>query len=69
MPKFIPSFAWFLDGRVTEGKGKAPIYRAGAIAMSRRKRQWTADEEAMWDAVYELTATARDEAIKKGRKD
>jgi len=35
--------------------------------MGRRKCAWTAAEEAMWDAVYDRTAAARDEAVKRGR--
>jgi hypothetical protein len=34
--------------------------------MSRRKCAWTAQEEAMWEAIFELTALERDEAIKRG---
>ena len=36
--------------------------------MSRRKCAWTAADEALWDAIYEMTAPERDEAIRKGRK-
>jgi hypothetical protein len=36
--------------------------------MSRRKIVWTPADEALWDAVYEQTAPARDEAIRKSHK-
>jgi UDP-N-acetylglucosamine diphosphorylase/glucosamine-1-phosphate N-acetyltransferase len=68
LPKFIPSFAWFLDGAVTRGFGKRKLYETAQVAMSRRGCQWTPAEEALWDAVFELTAPPRDEAIKRGRK-
>jgi len=37
-------------------------------AMSRRKCQWTEADRAMWDAIFEMTAGPRDEAVKKGRR-
>jgi hypothetical protein len=66
LPKFIPSFAWFLDGTVSEGVYKDRLFAAAKVAMSRRKCAWTAQEEAMWEAIFELTALERDEAIKRG---
>jgi hypothetical protein len=68
LPKFIPSFAWFLEGIVTKGFGKGKLYETAKIAMSRRKCQWTDAEQAMWDAIFALTAPERDEAVKKGRR-
>jgi UDP-N-acetylglucosamine diphosphorylase/glucosamine-1-phosphate N-acetyltransferase len=68
LPKFIPSFAWFMDGVVTKGFGKGKLYETARVAMSRRKRQWTPAQEAMWDAIHELTAPSRDAAVRKGRK-
>jgi UDP-N-acetylglucosamine diphosphorylase / glucose-1-phosphate thymidylyltransferase / UDP-N-acetylgalactosamine diphosphorylase / glucosamine-1-phosphate N-acetyltransferase / galactosamine-1-phosphate N-acetyltransferase len=68
LPKFLPSFAWFLEGVTTKGFGKGKLYGTAKIAMSRRKKEWTPAEEAMWDAIFALTAGPRDEAVKKGRK-
>ena len=68
LPKFLPSFAWFVEGAVTKGFGKKKVYETAKMAMSRRKCTWTAADEALWDAVYEMTAPARDEAVRKGRK-
>jgi UDP-N-acetylglucosamine diphosphorylase/glucosamine-1-phosphate N-acetyltransferase len=68
LPKFIPSFAWFLEGVVTKGFGKRKLYETAQAAMSRRKCQWTPAEEAMWEEIYKLTAPARNEAVKKGRR-
>lgn len=68
LPKFLPSFAWYLEGQVTKGFGKGKLYETAKIAMSRRKCQWTDAEQAMWDAIFALTAGPRDEAVKKGRK-
>jgi len=67
LPKFIPSFAWFVEGVVTKGFGKEKLYEAAQVAMSRRQCQWTEAEQRMWDAVFEMTAPIRNQAIKKGR--
>jgi len=68
LPKFIPSFAWFIEGVVTKGFGKGKLYEAARMAMSRRNCQWTEVEQTMWDAVFEMTAPMRNQAIKKGRR-
>ena len=68
LPKFIPSFAWFLEGVVTKGFGKRKLYETARTAMSRRGKNWTEAQESMWDAVFDLTAASRNEAIKKGRR-
>jgi len=66
--KFIPSFAWMLEGLVTKGFGKGKLYETAKMAMSRRKCRWTAAQEAMWDAVFEMTAAVRDPLIRRGRR-
>jgi UDP-N-acetylglucosamine diphosphorylase / glucose-1-phosphate thymidylyltransferase / UDP-N-acetylgalactosamine diphosphorylase / glucosamine-1-phosphate N-acetyltransferase / galactosamine-1-phosphate N-acetyltransferase len=68
LPKFIPSFAWFLEGVVTKGFGKGKLYETAQTAMGRRKRVWTPAQQAMWDEVFRLTAGPRLEAVKKGRR-
>jgi len=68
LPKFIPSFAWFLEGVVTKGFGKRKLYETAAKAMPRRKREWTPAQEAMWDTIFEMTKPQRTEAVKKGRR-
>jgi UDP-N-acetylglucosamine diphosphorylase / glucose-1-phosphate thymidylyltransferase / UDP-N-acetylgalactosamine diphosphorylase / glucosamine-1-phosphate N-acetyltransferase / galactosamine-1-phosphate N-acetyltransferase len=68
MPKFIPSFAWYLNDIISHGAGKASLYATARTAMSRRGCQWTECDEAMWDAVYEMTAPEREEAVEEYRK-
>jgi len=68
LPKFLPNFSWFVEGAVTKGFGKRKLYETAAKAMPRRGRQWTEAEEAMWDAIYELTEPSRTPAIEKGRR-
>jgi len=66
--KFIPSFAWLLDGVVTKGFGKKKLYETARVVMARRGRQWTEAQEAMWDTVFEMTKDRRDEMIRRGRR-
>ena len=68
MQKFIPSFAWLLEGVVTKGFGKGKLYETARIVMARRGCKWTEAEQAMWDTVFEMTKPRRDELIKKGRR-
>jgi UDP-N-acetylglucosamine diphosphorylase/glucosamine-1-phosphate N-acetyltransferase len=68
LPKFIPSFAWFVEGAVTKGFGRKRLYQTAATAMGRRKCRWTEADEALWDEVFRLTAAERDEAVQKGRR-
>jgi UDP-N-acetylglucosamine diphosphorylase/glucosamine-1-phosphate N-acetyltransferase len=68
LPKFISSFAWFIEGLVTKGFGRRSLYATARMAMSRRGCQWTQAEEAMWETIFEMTAVARNAAVKKGRK-
>jgi UDP-N-acetylglucosamine diphosphorylase/glucosamine-1-phosphate N-acetyltransferase len=68
LPKFLPSFSWFLEGVVTKGFGKKALYQTARIAMGRRQCEWTAAEEAMWNVVFDMTADPRGEAVRKGRR-
>ncbi len=68
LPKTIPSFAWLINGVVTKGFGRKALYRTASTAMGRRKLKWTPAVGAMWEAIYELTADERNEAIKRGRR-
>ncbi len=68
LPKFLPCFAWFLEGAVTKGFGRKRLYETAKTAMGRRKCEWTVAEETMWEAVFEMTSPERDPIIKKGRR-
>ena len=68
LPKFIPSFAWFVEGIVTKGFGKGKLYDTAKMVMSRRGCEWTATEQAMWEKIFEITSPERERAIKKGRR-
>ena len=44
------------------------LYATAKIAMGRRKCQWTPEDQALWEAVFQMTAPERDEAIAKARR-
>jgi UDP-N-acetylglucosamine diphosphorylase / glucose-1-phosphate thymidylyltransferase / UDP-N-acetylgalactosamine diphosphorylase / glucosamine-1-phosphate N-acetyltransferase / galactosamine-1-phosphate N-acetyltransferase len=68
LPKFIPSFTWHLNDAIVPGAGKASLYSTARTAMSRRERRWTEADEAMWNAVYDITAGEREEAIERSKR-
>jgi UDP-N-acetylglucosamine diphosphorylase / glucose-1-phosphate thymidylyltransferase / UDP-N-acetylgalactosamine diphosphorylase / glucosamine-1-phosphate N-acetyltransferase / galactosamine-1-phosphate N-acetyltransferase len=68
LPKFIPSFAWYLDGVLGTGFGKARLYSGAKVALARRQRQWTEADEALWDEIFRLTAPERDAAIERSQR-
>lgn len=68
LPKFVPSFSWFLEGVVTKGFGKKKLFETARIAMSRRKKVFDQAQEDLYNHIFALTKPERDEAIKKGRR-
>ncbi len=68
LPKFIPSFTWYLNDAITHGMGKESLYATACTAMGRRKCSWTEADEAMWNTVYELTAEEREAAVQRSSR-
>jgi UDP-N-acetylglucosamine diphosphorylase/glucosamine-1-phosphate N-acetyltransferase len=65
IPKFVPSFCWYLNNRVTKGFGYNHMLTTAAKAMKRRKVQLTPEDEAMLETVFEMTKDERSFWIKK----
>jgi UDP-N-acetylglucosamine diphosphorylase/glucosamine-1-phosphate N-acetyltransferase len=63
LPKFLPPFSWFIKGQLPEDPVRERLYKAAATAMARRGMEFTAAQRAMWDAVYDLSASQRKAAI------
>jgi UDP-N-acetylglucosamine diphosphorylase/glucosamine-1-phosphate N-acetyltransferase len=59
LPKFLPSFAWYADGKFAAEIDKTRLYAAAKIAKARRGCEWTAAEETMWDQIHAITADQR----------
>ncbi|UCE06905.1 MAG: hypothetical protein JSW07_02375 [bacterium] len=68
IPKFVPSFCWFLNNRVTKGFGVQHMLNTAAKAMERRKVQLTSEDEVMLRTVFEMTKEERSFWIKKGHR-
>ncbi len=66
IPKFVPSFCWFLNNRVTKGFGFKHMLKTAAKSMERRNLQFTPEDEAMLRTVFEMTKEERSFWIKKG---
>lgn len=68
LPKYIPPFAWFLNGFVGKGFGLNVLISTARTAMSRRKVELTADEEQLLRHVFQLTDEERMSYVRKGRR-
>ncbi|NLX21378.1 MAG: hypothetical protein GXY55_06860 [Phycisphaerae bacterium] len=68
LPKSIPAFAWFVNRVIGKGFGLKALLSTGRIAMSRRKQEMTAEDEAVLRHVFELTSEERLAAVRKARK-
>lgn len=63
--KFVPSFCWFFNNRVTKGFGYNQMLATAAKAMARRMVQLTPEDEVMLNTVFEMTKEERSFWIKK----
>jgi UDP-N-acetylglucosamine diphosphorylase/glucosamine-1-phosphate N-acetyltransferase len=68
LPKYIPAFAWFLNGVVSKGFGPNALIDTARTAMSRRKVTLSDEEEQVLRHVFEITAAERLEHVRKGRR-
>ena len=68
LPKFIPPFAWFVEGVISKGFGKRSLYETASKAMPRRKKEWTEADVRLYDAIHAMTDEERMVYIRKGRK-
>jgi len=68
LPKFIPSFAWFLDGAVTKGFGLEALLTTARVAMGRRKKGLSPVEEALIREVHKSTDAERKAVVRKDRR-
>ena len=67
LPKHLPSFAWFIGGKVMKGLGLQNQLQTAKAAMARRKKELLAEEEALISQVFEMTREVRMEAVRKSR--
>lgn len=69
LPKFIPSFIWFLNNKAYKGYGFRMMAETSKIAMSRRDIVMSEDDIELLKYVYELTKEERKVILEKGRKE
>jgi len=68
LPKYIPSFAWYVQGRISKGLGLQYALATARASMSRRGVDLT---EAMVDLIKHAEEATRDqrlELVKKHRR-
>lgn len=65
LPKFIPSFSWFLNGRFSRGAGLKNLMNTAHAATGRRKRSLTEADVALLEAVYNMTKDERAPLIRR----
>jgi UDP-N-acetylglucosamine diphosphorylase/glucosamine-1-phosphate N-acetyltransferase len=59
LPRFIPSFCSFLDGKASRGRGFDALVETARRVMSRRGKVLSEEDKNLLKAVYELTAEER----------
>jgi UDP-N-acetylglucosamine diphosphorylase/glucosamine-1-phosphate N-acetyltransferase len=68
LPKYIPGYAWFLNGMIGKGFGLGPLLETARVAMSRRKITMDDVDETLLKHVFELTAEDRNAYVRRARK-
>lgn len=68
LPKFFPSFVWYVNNKFMKGFGLEMMLKTARAAMERRKRVLTKEEEDVIRKVYEITADLRKAYISKSSK-
>ena len=68
LPKTIPSFCLFANGKAFKGFGLRKLLQTAETAMGRRKVTFTEADRSMLTHAYELTKDERQEAVKKSRR-
>jgi len=67
-PKFIPSFSWFINGKINKDMGLKMGLKTAATAMERRGRKLEDEDIKLLEHVRKLTEAKRLELVKKGRR-
>lgn len=68
LPKYIPSFAWYLNGRISKGLGRSYALDTARAAMSRRGVELTDAMVKLIEHTEELTKEDKMEKVKRDRR-
>jgi len=65
LPKFIPSFSWFLNGRFSRGAGYKSLLKTAHAATARRGCSLSDEDVALLEALYDITREERSPLVKR----
>jgi len=68
LPKYIPPFAWFLNGVIGKGFGLNTLIETARMVMARRKVEMTEEDERLLRHVFDLTSEDRLHHVRRGRR-
>ncbi len=59
-PKYIPSFTWYVNGKLSKGAGLRRMLRTEEAMMARRGRRMTQAQVRLFEYLYEMTREERE---------
>ncbi len=68
LPKFIPSFSWHFNGRLSRGAGFQSLLKTAHASTARRKRTLSEEDVSLLEALYQMTKEERDTLVKRDSK-
>ena len=68
LPKFIPSFMWYFNGRFSRGTGFKNLIKTAHAVTGRRNRTLSEEDISLLETVYDMTREERDLLIKRASK-
>ena len=68
LPKTVPSYIMFMDGKCFKA-GLKRLIATARTAMGRRKLEMSPQEEALLKFLFDLTQAERTSAVRKSRKE
>lgn len=68
LPKYIPPYAWLLNGKIGKGFGLRALIDTARTAMSRRKVEMTEQDEQLLRHIHDLTSEEREVYIRRSRR-
>mgnify|MGYP001772855219 CR=1 FL=1 len=59
-PKYIPSFTWYINGKLSKGAGLRRMLKTAETMMSRRGKTLTPEQVRLFEHLYEMTREERE---------
>ena len=67
LPKYLPSFSWYINSKITKGFGFGKALSAAMMQIERRGRKFSEAEIAVIKEAYKIAKPERDVFVKKDR--